>query len=254
MTYFIKKLVGGLASPLVFALLLLVAALVLRQFGRRRTSTIVACLACALVCLSALAPVSSMLLSPLESAYPPLSDENLPKGIVGVVVLGSSYIPHDGVPITAAIPGDGLARIAEGVRLAKLYPGTRLVLSGGVPRAHNRFPSAQGYAVFAKDMGIDSASMAVLDQSLDTGDEARAVAKLFGQSPFLLVTSAYHMKRAMRLMERAGARPVAAPTGQRAGQSGHWLDTIRPRPENIASTEVAIHEYLGLLALTLGQD
>ena len=95
----------------------------------------------------------------------------------------------------------------------------------------------------------------VLDESLDTGDEALAVAALLESRPFVLVTSAYHMPRAVRLMERAGARPIPAPTDQQVVRDERlrWSHFI-PRASGLQSSEAALHEYVGLLALAAGFD
>ena len=74
-----------------------------------------------------------------------------------------------------------------------------------------------------------------------------------GGAPFVLVTSAYHMPRAVRLMQRAGQHPIPAPTGQRVG-AFPWRGFHRwlPTSAGLRDTELALHEYLGLAALTLG--
>ena len=170
-----------------------------------------------------------------------------------IVVLGSSYAPRDGIPVTAALDGDGLNRIVEGVRIMRKLGALRLIVSGGAPPG--RTPSAIGYAKLARDLGVDDGSLVVLDGSLDTGSEARSVAALIGASPFILVTSAYHMPRAMRLMQHAGTRPFPAPTGQLAHESERrsWAGLL-PTSIGLRRTERAVHEYLGLAALAAGFD
>ena len=83
---------------------------------------------------------------------------------------------------------------------------------------HSRaaWPQRRGYAQLARAMGIAEGSIVVCDRPLDTAAEVREVGKLLGSSPFLLVTSAYYMPRAMLMVRRTGANPIAAPTGQRA--------------------------------------
>jgi uncharacterized SAM-binding protein YcdF (DUF218 family) len=252
MTYVLRHVVDLLAQPLVLMFGLMLVALLLRWRGHRRASLGTAVGAVALLYLCALGPVSRALVAPLES-YPALDDARLPQGIAGIAVLGAATVPRAGIPITARIPGDGLARVAEGVRLAKRYGNVRLVLSGGVPPGYGLEPSAHGYAIFARDMGIDPASIVMLDQPLTTSEEARALSKLFGQSPFLLVTSASHMKRAMKLFDGTGARPIAAPTSQRAGSSQGFGGTWLPSSGNLGTTQMALHEYLGILAISAGQ-
>lgn len=253
MRYLLSHVIDFLTSPLIVMLILLLVALLLRWRGRPRAATGVAATGVVLLYLSAIQPVSNLLARPLESPYPPLNNAHLPQGIAGIAVLGASYIPHDGVPITAALPGDGLARVAEGVRLAKRYGGNvRLVLSGGVAPDPMRVPSARGYAVFARDMGIDPASIVVLDQSINTSDEVRNLSKLFGKAPFLLVTTATHMARAMLLFKDTDAHPIPAPTYQRAGDPIGILGALVPRSRNLTITEAAIHEYIGILAAKAG--
>lgn len=206
-----------------------------------------------LLYLSALAPVAGLLLRPLESHFPPLDDAHLPEGIVGIAVLGFRFNPRDGIPITGALPGESLQRVAEGVRLAKRYGGrVRLVLSGGVPPGPAFHPSARGYEIFAREMGIDPASIVVLDQSLNTADEVRNISALFGKAPFLLVTSASHMRRSMLLFAQTDARPIPAPTAQRGGRDQLVILDLAPKATNISATQEAIHEYIGILAVKVG--
>jgi uncharacterized SAM-binding protein YcdF (DUF218 family) len=203
------------------------------------------------VYLGATGLVGDALLGPLERHYPALEDGSLPK--VGfIVVLGSGYHPHDAIPITGALDEDGLARIAEGVRLARRLGAVRLVVSGGA--RSGEVPPALGYAEFAREFGVDDGSIVVLDGPIDTHAEARSVATLIGAAPFILVTSAYHMPRAMRLMERAGAHAIPAPTGQRLDRPYPvWRDLV-PTATGLSKTEHAMHEYLGLATLALDID
>ncbi len=143
--------------------------------------------------------------------------------------------------------------MAEGVRLAKHYGGdVRLVLSGGVPPDPMRRASARGYEIFARQMGVDPASIVVLDQSLNTADEVRNLSELFGKSPFLLVTTASHMKRAMMLFEKTDARLIPAPTAQRAGNAIGILGYLRRRPATSRRPRAALHEYIGILVARAG--
>jgi uncharacterized SAM-binding protein YcdF (DUF218 family) len=63
------------------------------------------------------------------------------------------------------------------------------------------------------------------------------------------------MPRAVLLMERAGAHPIPAPTAQRV-----WAGPMRsvrgflPSARGLRKTELALHEYIGLLATRLGLD
>jgi uncharacterized SAM-binding protein YcdF (DUF218 family) len=249
----IHEAAAVMTAPLVTAMLLAIAAAGCRLAGRGRASwTLLICAAC-LAYLSSISLIGKALLRPLESKFPPLQLDQVPT--VGyVVVLGSSYRPHDGIRASAALDEDGLVRAVEAVCLMRSLHGARLVVSGGAsPPGYP--PVAQGYARLSRALGIADQSIVMSDQPLDTGAEAREVGKLLGNTPFLLVTSAYHMPRAMLLMRRAGANPIAAPTGQRAfgATPVTWRDFL-PGSRGLRDTERALHEYAGLAAIASGLE
>jgi uncharacterized SAM-binding protein YcdF (DUF218 family) len=217
---------------------------------RRRLRLYLLALAATVAYLSATRLAGDALLGPLERRYAPLPDASLPR-VAYIVVLGSGYEPRDGVPVTGALDADGLARITEGVRLMRRLGGAaRLVLSGGALPGENS--PAIGYARLARDLGVDDSAQVVMKESLDTHAEANSIAALVGPAPFILVTSAYHMPRAVRWMERAGARPIPAPTGQRVNPTEVPLGSLLPTSGGLSETEHALHEYLGLAALAAG--
>jgi uncharacterized SAM-binding protein YcdF (DUF218 family) len=247
----LKHFLGALVTPLAMACILAAAAAVCLVCRRRRGATWLLLSAVATVYLGGLADVGETLLAPLESQYPPLRADASLQGVGSIVVLGSGYMPRDSIPVTAALDEDGLARIVEGLRLARRLPAVRLIVSGGAAPGYT--PGALGYAALARDFGIADASLVVLQSPRDTASEARDVAALLNGAPFVLVTSAYHMPRAVRLMQRVGQHPMPAPTGQRVGAySGRGLHRWLPTSAGMRDTELALHEYLGLAALAIG--
>lgn len=249
MSHVIGQVIGVLLAPLMLVLWIALAALALRFLGRPRAGRVVLICATALAYLFSIPLVGRALLRPLEARFAPLGE---PLPTVGFVVsVGSGYRPHDGIPVTAALDEDGLARIVEAVRLLRELPDARLVVSGGAPAGQP--PVALGAARLARALGVPQQALLVCDRPLDTAAEAREVAQLLNGAPFILVTSAYHMPRAMLLMRRAGARPIAAPTSQRAFGTSllTWSDFV-PRSGGLRDTELALHEYLGLAAIAVG--
>jgi uncharacterized SAM-binding protein YcdF (DUF218 family) len=252
----LKLLAGVLVAPLALAFLLAGVALLFRLFGRRRTATALFASGIALAWVCSLPVIGDIFLLPLESRYASL-DEAAPElaQVSAIVILGSGYYPRENRPITAALDAEGLARIAEGVRLAMRFPAAKLVVSGG-SRDPDTAP-ARGYARFAREFGIPAERVIVLDTARDTAQEAAAIAALFGSENFIVVTSAQHMLRAVTLMERAGLSPIPAPTSNHTGSTlaiGSWRDVVLPSATGARKTEMAWHEYMGLAAIHLGLD
>jgi uncharacterized SAM-binding protein YcdF (DUF218 family) len=248
----VKGIASILTKPLVIAMCVAVIAAAFRAFGRRRSAAGNALAAAMIIYLSALSPSADLLLGPLERRYPPLAVDADLNGIAFIVVLGSGYHPEPNIPITAAIDAEGLARIVEGVRLAHRY-NIPLLASGGGPAG--KPAPALGYARLARDLGVEESSLIVSTDGRDTHAEVLAIVRQIGTRPFIVVTSASHMPRAMALFRREGANPLAAPTAQHVCRvdcrgPGVWL----PSTIGLQKTELALHEYLGLLALRLGLD
>jgi uncharacterized SAM-binding protein YcdF (DUF218 family) len=245
----LKYVVDLLTAPLMLVVLLGVAALILSKMRRRRAAMAALVLAGALAYLSTTGLLARIMMAPLVRTYPPLQDDALP-AVKYVVVLGSAYRPRPGLPVTAALDQDGLARIVEALRLFRKLPGAQLVLpgaSGGLERPGN------GYARLAIELGIkEDALVLIRERARDTASEAQQIAAYLGTEAFLLVTSTSHMPRAMALMRRAGARPIAAPATRREGGLAP-IDLV-PRAEGLHATESAFHEYLGLAAMAARLD
>lgn len=246
----ILKLVAGvLSKPLLLALILAGVGLLLLRGPRRRFGAWIIAAGAVLAYLASTSLVGNALLAPLESEYSPFEAGQAP-GVRAIVVLGSDYDPRDHVPVTGALGADGLVRIVEGVRLARSLPDAELVVSGGAPPGFA--PGALGYAQLAADLGIQRSAIVVMDKALDTEAEARDVVAALGHSPFILVTSAYHMPRAMRIMRRVGADPVPAPTGQLShSRRGTERFGLIPGSQGLRMTEAALHEYLGLVLVAI---
>jgi uncharacterized SAM-binding protein YcdF (DUF218 family) len=252
MMFFLKLAAGMLARPLLLALILAGVGWLLLRGGRRRGGVWMLFAGAALAYLASTSLIGNALLSPLERQYPPFEPIQA-LAVRDIVVLGSGYEPSDRVPVTGALDAAGLARIVEGVRLALARPGSRLLVSGGAVTGFT--PIAWGYARMAMELGIERPSLVIMDRALNTTQEAQEVYALLGRTPFILVTSANHMPRAMLLMHRAGANPVAAPTAQILhGHQSYGLPGLVPGSGGLHQTETALHEYLGLAAARLGID
>src|SRR5262245_30582148 len=133
--------------PLTFACVLALLACALWLLRRRRAAATLSVASIAVAYLASTSLVAAALLAPLAHGF--VSPLDHPPRVSFVVVLGSWYSPRPDLPVTASMSFDGLARLTEGVRLVRLLPGARLVVSGGVPPLSGSEPSAHGYARMA---------------------------------------------------------------------------------------------------------
>jgi uncharacterized SAM-binding protein YcdF (DUF218 family) len=159
---------------------------------------------------------------------------------VAVVVLGSGYRPEAAaLPPNDRLSANGLARLIEAVRLLRLLPQARLIVSDG-------FGQGQALAETASFLGVARDRIVLEHRSLDTADEAALLPPLVGAAPFLLVTSASHMRRAMGLCLKQGLHPIAAPADFIGGGSEWSAGDLVPRASGFSRTDHALHEWIGL--------
>ena len=164
-------------------------------------------------------------------------------GPVRVLVLGAGHSPSAERPLSSELSATAIARLAEGVRLHRALPGSRLVTSGG-----GRPPGmAATGAALAQSWGIEAID--IHPTPANTAQEARVAAERFGDAPLVLVTSASHMPRAMALFRARGLDPIPAPTHylHPPPEADAWrVRAQRPSATGLRMSERAIYEYLGL--------
>ena len=249
--FIFKKIFSRLLFPIPLCIEVLLVGLLLLWFTRKqKAGRIVVTLAGALLFLFSSHFFSIVLLTPLESRYPALFTGPDACAAVGssevkfIVVLASGFSPEAGRPITIQLDESSIARLVEGVRLSKVLNCCKLVLSGGSDSVAS---PARAMAQLAQDLGVGRQDMILETQSRDTDDEARLVAPIVGQQPFILVTEASHMPRAMALFRKHGTRPIADPVDFRASHSQAIVpDEVFPSAAGLSGSERAVYEYLGL--------
>jgi uncharacterized SAM-binding protein YcdF (DUF218 family) len=242
--FILKKALGTLFMPLSICLLLFALGLLYVLLRRSKDAIAPFVMSGLLLYAFSLNSVSGYLIRPLENAYPPLiltSAEIVKKPVKWVVVLGAGHWTDKRLPPGAMLEEAALYRLNEGIRVANRFQDSILVLSGG--KFKDEQSNAQVMAAAAIDLGFNPGRIMLSDKALDTHDEAMHIKILAGSDVFVLVTSASHMLRAVKLFENQGLKPIPAPTCyQNKGEPEYFL----PGADNIKTCHMAVHEYLGL--------
>ena len=243
--FLLKKIVSPLFSPLPFCIEILLLGLIVLLFTRKqRTGKVVVSLGVALLATLSYDAVPNGLLRPLEYKYDSPRNIKEISDAQWVVVLGGGHISDSRVPITSQISRTSLIRLVEGIRLLRMLPGSKLILSGG--GGFDPVPNAKIMADVAMAIGVDRRNLILESVSEDTKDEARLIQKIVGGDRFVLVTSASHMPRSVSLFEKLGMKPIPAPTAHQV-KDRQAMDPgmFFPSPGNLRKAEMAFHEYLG---------
>lgn len=248
MIVILSKIAWVLLAPLSLIVIGLIAGLALWRWKRtaRWGRRLVVVAAAALIGLSIL-PIGPWLLRSLEQRFPPY--QSCAAGgppIAGVLLLGggvSSFTINGHVVEDLNSAADRLRYAAQ---LARDNPSLPVLISGGQvftrPGARSE---ADGMADVLVELGVDRARLRLESGSRTTAQNAELTAQQAKAIPgrWLLVTSAFHMPRAMGLFRKAGVDVIAAPTD--------WMvDDAKPpllasASGNIGMLEMAAREYVG---------
>jgi uncharacterized SAM-binding protein YcdF (DUF218 family) len=246
--FIFSKLMSAITQPVFWiAVWWAVAWLVLRRY--RRTALGMIWSGVIVFGLLGFKFIPDSLLRPLENQYPVPGKDSIDHHI-GLMVLGGALDHPDIHQAHGQVPlGDAAERMSVPVGLMRQHPKLQLVFSGGEGRLLITGTTEASLAkAFYEEQGIDMTRVTLEGQSRTTRENARQMAALLGdqcRQPWLLVTSAWHMPRAMAEFEAAGCTVTAYPVDFRTGSVTDW--TEYSIAHGLLRWQTALHEWLGLL-------
>jgi uncharacterized SAM-binding protein YcdF (DUF218 family) len=249
MYFDLSKTLGFVAVPSNLVMLIIIFGLLLwrsryARFGRRITVAGIV-----LLLIGGATPVGTALLLPLENRFPRWDQtRGAPDGVVVLGGVVNTYISRRRNEIAV---GPSTQRLLATVDLYRQYPNARIVFSGGnpslvfagSPESDLAVPFLEHWGVPAGDIGVDDAARDTMENALN----AKRIAAPKPGERWLLVTSAFHMPRAIGLFRAAGFPVEAYPVDWK---TGGWRDILGLPSSLIGGfgrLDVAAHEWEGLL-------
>jgi len=248
-----REFISAMINPLPVFFLLALAGFMFLWRKKKRTGKILLLVAgCWLLVISA-RPLPYFMVNNLEKKYPVLAE--IPSldsaAAVHILVLAAGHADDVSLPPNAQLSGGALGRLTEGIRLHKMIPDSKLILSG--PGGREGFTQADALFRTALLMGVDTSSILLMHKAKNTAGEAKEYKDLFGNHQnLILVTSAIHMPRSIMIFRSKGFNPVPAPAnfiikhGSRK-DPWRWL----PSAGYIGMTEAAVHEWVGIVLVKI---
>lgn len=252
MFFYLAKVIWFFIQPLNAAIVLILLGLLAMWTGWRRLGATATTLAALILVVSTWTNLGAVLLQPLEERY---VRPSLPSDVAGIVVLGGGFegainLARGGYELNAG--GD---RMVETAVLARRFPNARIVISGG---SGSLVLDGEGDADTAprllEALGVQRERMILENQSRDTFENAQFTRELVSPADgetWLLVTSAFHMPRAMELFRKADFMVYPWPTDYRtAGNERFGIASDNP-VDSLRTMTLAIREWVGLVAYRL---
>jgi len=251
MFFVIAKVVGALIRTetwIALSLGLVVLALIMNWHGVAR---FMALIAFGFFLALSILPIGDLVLRPLERTYPAFPDLT---EVDGIIILsggpGPSPWPRPGSEQCAD-------RYTSAVHLARRFPDAKLLVAGGFVRLRDLIGTrTRDYSYVERvfvSRGLSPDRLLLDHRSRNTAENARMsleLARPGDGETWVLITSAFHMRRAVKSLERAGWDSlVPYPVDYRTVQFDVALGWNPAR--NIRILDLAIKELIGQLAYDL---
>lgn len=243
MGFVIQKIVLSLMLPPASLLLLILSGLLLLRWRRTAGRALLASGIILLYVLS-LDPIANGLIRPLEAAYRPFS--GTAARLDAVVVLGGGVNDLSWVPAPPAPSGQSLERLVNGIYQARTLR-LPLVIAGGSGRiTPGGVPEADAMAEMAVRLGFPGKDIVIENRSRNTWENAEAVKQAIQGRTIILVTSAFHMKRAAGMFKKQGFTVLPDPTGYLSQTQPASLARLLPDAGALRTSSTALAEYASL--------
>lgn len=242
----------NLLEPVGFLWGVLVVTTAFFLFKRRWRRAIVPGLLAVFMFVVGSTGFSGWLLGGLERQFPARPLAEIPPGDA-VVLLGGAAEPsrYDAFGLGLTADGDRLIMALELMRLGK---GKTLVIGGAVTELESgeRRIEAELMRQWLAAWQLPQAPVVSLGACENTHDEAQKVAKLSrerGWKQVVLVTSAYHLPRAVACFRSEGMAVTGVPCDFKTAVSleGKPSFTLVPRYQGFVKTSIYVREQIGWL-------
>ena len=245
MIYLLKFGASFVLPPGIFFVVFLAIAIYCWRKGERRIASALAGITLCFYLLST-GFVAERLLGPLEGAYEPPAH---PEGDV-IIMLGAGAMPDvpdvDGYGALTSSPAN---RLLTAVRLQRRL-NVPILVSGGQVYADSG-KEAEIARRWLLSLGVPEEDILVENRSLNTAQNAKYSAELMasrGLSRPILVTSAFHMKRAVLNFERAGVAVQPFPSDYMVSPNPVFhYNKLRPQTEALLCNVTVLQETLRTL-------
>jgi uncharacterized SAM-binding protein YcdF (DUF218 family) len=235
--FVLSKLLAFFTFPSNLAILIGILGLLLLPTRFARAGRRLAFLSLIVLAILGFSPVGNALIIPLENRFPPWNATRSGPAD-GIIVLGGAI---DGSRRSNEIMlNEAAERLTVVPEMARRYPNVRILLSG---------TEAAFGARLLERLGIAKDRITLEDRSRDTMENAvfsKAIVQPKPGERWLLVTSAYHMPRAIGAFRKAGFPIEAYPVDWRTRGAEDTLRPFATMSDGLQRTDTAFHEWIGL--------
>ena len=198
---YINKILPIIVSPLGLVIILLF-------FGVFRKRMLPSLIGLIILIILSLPIVSGQLIKLLEQDYRPTTPNETARADTVIVLSGMMTLieKNDGIHYEFS---EAVDRIFAGINLLKIGKAQKIILTRGKLPWSVGVPEGEFLAEFIQSQGINPNRILLSEIVQNTNDEAKAISRMLPKnSEVILVTSAFHMPRAVKVFQNQNLKVI----------------------------------------------
>ena len=249
MTFYLSKTLWSLFNPFHLILIIFFIGFILNLISFKLISKIFYIFSFLLLFIFGVLPTGSYLNFLLEKNFH--SSNYYPDSLDGILILAGATKPnltkeHNQINLNGLVE-----RLTESIFLINKYPEARVIFSGGSGSlSNNTLTHASVAKQFFEKVGIKPERILYEDKSRNTYENilfSKEIAKPNINQKWLLVTSAFHLKRSLNIAEKLEWNFIPYATDFNKSKKFSWKISFNIL-SNLSEFQRASHEWLGLIS------
>ncbi len=248
MFFYLSKFLWFLVDPGNLLLICMIIVMILSLLRRLKLVIIFLGSVIFSLCFIILFPLDNLLIRDLENRF--TNSKRLPAKVDGVIVLGGTVDQFISASRGKISINGSVERIFEFARLSKLYPNAKLVFTGGSGVIGKQYlKEADFIKPIFESLSINTKKIIYENNSRNTYENAVFSKKIVKPTPrekWILITSAFHMPRAVGVFRASGWNVIPFPVDYMTEKSFKFNPSLNLR-NSLNGVSLVLHEWLGLL-------
>jgi uncharacterized SAM-binding protein YcdF (DUF218 family) len=252
MFFIASKTLGFFALPSNLLILLAIAGTILLFTRRARLGRGLLVAAMLGIVILGISPIGKLLVYTLETRFPAWTPRA--EAPTGFIILGGSIDPDVSAVRGQVALTDAAERLTIVPELARRYPAARIIFTGGNGSLFGGNAEADFVKRLFASFGIASERIEIEGRSRNTLENAEFTKPLAAPKPgerWVLVTSAYHMPRAIAAFRNVGFEVEPFPVDWQFGRTSDVYWPFRSFVGGLGMTDGAAREFIALLVYRL---
>ena len=252
MSFYLSKILWLIVNPFNIFIFITLFTMFLYFINFRRLSLIIYLINFIFIALISFLPIGSYLTYIIEKEFH--TNTKFPEQVDGILILGGATNPLLFKEFDQISLNGSAERLVESVMIIRKFEKAKVIFSGGSGIVNRSdLGHSQVAKLFYKKMGVDSNKIFFEDKSRNTHENiiySKKIAKPKKNENWLLITSAFHMKRALLIAEKNNWKFIPYAVDFKNIKEFKLTPNLNLL-SNLNSFQSGLHEWLGLVSYYL---